>query len=73
MVSNSSSNDAFWHERFDQKRVGASIVGAYTRGGTVFTCGSGQVIGTRSRKITAERINCGFIQYVDVAFWIQLI
>jgi hypothetical protein len=33
-------DDAFWYERFDQQRVGASVVGVYNRGGTVFTCGS---------------------------------
>jgi hypothetical protein len=33
-------DDAFWYERFEQSRVGASVLGMYTRGGTVFTCGS---------------------------------
>ena len=33
-------DDAFWYERFDQQRVGASVLGVYSRNGTVFTCGS---------------------------------
>jgi hypothetical protein len=33
-------DDAHWYDRFEQGRVGAAVVGVYTRGGTVFTCGS---------------------------------
>ncbi|HXJ60428.1 MAG TPA: N,N-dimethylformamidase beta subunit family domain-containing protein [Verrucomicrobiae bacterium] len=33
-------DDAFWYEKFDQKRLGASVLGVYTRNGTVFTCGA---------------------------------
>jgi hypothetical protein len=50
-------DDAFWYERFDQKRVGASIVGVYTRGGTVFTCGSTDwAHGLRGKDPMVERI-----------------
>ena len=33
-------DDAFWYERFDHNRTGAAVMGLYTRGGAVFTCGS---------------------------------
>ena len=50
-------DDAFWYERFDQKRVGASVVGVYTRGGTVFTCGSTDwAHGLRGKDPAVERI-----------------
>jgi hypothetical protein len=50
-------DDAFWYERFDQKRVGASVVGVYTRGGTVFTCGSTDwAHGLRGKDPVVERI-----------------
>ena len=50
-------DDAFWYERFDQKRIGASIVGVYTRGGTVFTCGSTDwAHGLRGKDPMVERI-----------------
>ncbi len=32
--------DSWWYDRFPKDRIGASVMGAYTRGGTVFTCGS---------------------------------
>ena len=33
-------DDSLWYERFPKDRVGAAVMGLYTRGGTVFTCGS---------------------------------
>jgi hypothetical protein len=33
-------DDAFWYDRFPHDRTGAAVLGIYTRGGTVFTCGS---------------------------------
>jgi N,N-dimethylformamidase beta subunit-like protein len=33
-------DDAFWYDRFPHDRTGAAIMGLYTKGGTVFTCGS---------------------------------
>lgn len=33
-------DDAFWYDRFAKDRTGAAVMGVYTRGGTVFTCGS---------------------------------
>ncbi|MFO0925070.1 MAG: DUF6605 domain-containing protein [Pirellulales bacterium] len=33
-------DDAYFYDRFEQGRVGAAVVGAYTRGGTVITVGS---------------------------------
>jgi hypothetical protein len=32
--------DSLWYDRFPADRVGASVMGVYRRGGTVFTCGS---------------------------------
>jgi hypothetical protein len=32
--------DSFWYDQFPKDRVGASVLGLYTNGGTVFTCGS---------------------------------
>ncbi|MBL8820483.1 MAG: hypothetical protein JNL58_30950 [Planctomyces sp.] len=33
-------DDCEWYEKWEQGRVGAACLGVYTRGGTVFTCGS---------------------------------
>jgi hypothetical protein len=33
-------DDAFWYDRFPHDRTGAAVMGLYSRGGTVFTCGS---------------------------------
>jgi hypothetical protein len=33
-------DDAFWYDRFPKDRVGAAVLGTYTRGGTVITTGS---------------------------------
>jgi len=33
-------DDSVWYERFPKDRVGAAVLGLYTRGGTVVTCGS---------------------------------
>ena len=50
-------DDAFWYERFDHDRVGASVVGVYTHGGTVFTCGSTDwAHGLRGKDPIVERI-----------------
>ncbi|MFN8708564.1 MAG: N,N-dimethylformamidase beta subunit family domain-containing protein, partial [Planctomyces sp.] len=32
--------DSEWYEKWEKGRVGAACLGVYTRGGTVFTCGS---------------------------------
>jgi hypothetical protein len=32
--------DSFWYERFPKDRVGAAVMGVYTRGGTVVTAGT---------------------------------
>ena len=50
-------DDAFWYERFDKQRVGAAVLGVYTRGGTVFTCGSTDwAHGLRGKDPAVERI-----------------
>jgi hypothetical protein len=33
-------DDAYWYEKFEKGRVGAAVLGIYTRGGTVVTSGS---------------------------------
>jgi hypothetical protein len=33
-------DDCEWYERWERGRVGASVMGMYTRNGTVFTCGA---------------------------------
>lgn len=35
-----AAGDSYWYERFPKDRIGAAVMGVYTRGGTVFTCGS---------------------------------
>lgn len=32
--------DSYWYDRFPKDRVGAAVMGTYTRGGTVFTAGT---------------------------------
>lgn len=32
--------DSYWYGKFPKDRVGASVLGVYTKGGTVMTCGS---------------------------------
>ena len=50
--------DAWWYERFDHDRLGASVLGVYTRGGTVFTCGSTDwAHGLRGKDPVVERIS----------------
>jgi N,N-dimethylformamidase beta subunit-like protein len=50
-------DDAFWYERFDKQRVGAAVLGVYTRGGSVFTCGSTDwAHGLRGKDPAVERI-----------------
>ncbi len=33
-------DDSWWYERWDRDRIGAAVLGVYTRGGTVFTAGT---------------------------------
>jgi hypothetical protein len=35
-----AAGDSWWYDRFDRKRQGHAVLGLYTQGGTVFTCGS---------------------------------
>jgi len=32
--------DSLWYDRFPKDRIGAAVMGIYTQGGTVFTCGA---------------------------------
>lgn len=50
-------DDALWYDKFPKDRVGASIVGVYTRGGTVVTVGSTDwAHGLRGKDPAVERI-----------------
>ncbi len=52
-------DDAFWYERFEHDRMGASVLGFYTNtaGATVFTCGSTDwAHGLRGRDPIVEQI-----------------
>ena len=50
-------DDAFWYDRFPKDRVGAAVMGMYTRGGTVFTSGSTDwAHGLRGADPTVEQI-----------------
>ena len=50
-------DDAYWYERFEHGREGASVLGMYTRGGTVFTCGATDwAHGLRGKDPVVERI-----------------
>ena len=50
-------DDAFFYDRFPQDRVGAAVLGTYTRGGTVVTVGSTDwAHGLKGKDPTVERI-----------------
>ena len=50
-------DDALWYERFPKDRVGAAVLGTYTRGGIVVTAGSTDwAHGLRGKDPTVERI-----------------
>ncbi len=50
-------DDAEWYERWERGRTGNACLGVYTRGGTVFTCGSTDWShGLRGADPTVERI-----------------
>ena len=50
-------DDSYWYEGFQQGREGASVLGVYERGGTVFTCGSTDwAHGLRGKDPKVERI-----------------
>lgn len=50
-------DDAYWYERFGKGRIGAAVLGTYTRGGTVVTSGSTDwAHGLRGKDPIVERI-----------------
>lgn len=50
-------DDAFWYDRFPKDRVGAAVLGTYTRGGTVITTGSTDwAHGLKGKDPTVEQI-----------------
>ena len=49
--------DSYWYEQFPKDRVGAAVMGIYTRGGTVFTAGTTDwAHGLRGKDPLVERI-----------------
>ena len=49
--------DSLWYDRFPKDRVGAAVLGLYTRGGTVFTAGTTDwAHGLRGKDPAVERI-----------------
>ena len=49
--------DSLWYDRFPKDRVGAVVLGLYTRGGTVFTAGiTDWAHGLRGKDPVVERI-----------------
>ena len=49
--------DSLWYDRFPKDRVGAAVMGLYTRGGTVFTSGTTDwAHGLRGKDPAVERI-----------------
>lgn len=54
--------DSHWYDRFPKDRVGAAVLGLYTRGGTVFTAGSTDwAHGLRGNDPTVERITSNIL------------
>ena len=58
-----AAGDSWWYERFPKDRIGASVMGVYTRGGTVFTCGSTDwAHGLKGRDETVGKITRNIIE-----------
>lgn len=56
-------DDAFFYERFDQRRIGAAILGLYQRGGTVITAGSTDwAHGLKGKDPMVERITMNILE-----------
>jgi len=56
-------DDAFFYERFDQRRTGAAILGLYQRGGTVITTGSTDwAHGLKGKDPIVERITMNILE-----------
>lgn len=56
-------DDAYWYDQFEQGRVGSAVLGVYTRGGTVFTCGSTDwAHGLRGKDLVVERITRNILE-----------
>ncbi len=52
-----AADDCEWYDRWERGRTGAACLGVYTRGGTVFTCGSTDwAHGLRGGDAVTERI-----------------
>lgn len=58
-----AADDCEWYERWERGRTGAACLGVYTRGGTVFTCGSTDwAHGLRGGDEITERITKNVIE-----------
>lgn len=55
--------DCYWYDRFPKDRVGNAVMGTYTQGGTVFTCGSTDWShGLQGQDPNVERITKNILQ-----------
>ncbi|MDX2036429.1 MAG: DUF6605 domain-containing protein [Isosphaeraceae bacterium] len=61
-------DDCEWYEKWEKGRTGAAVLGVYTRGGTVFTCGSTDWShGLRGRDPKVERITRNVLDRLSAA------
>lgn len=60
--------DSLWYDRFPPDRVGASVMGTYTQGGTVFTAGTTDWShGLRGKEPAIEQITKNILQKLSAA------
>ena len=60
--------DCFWYDRFPEDRIGNSVMGTYTKGGTVFTCGSTDwAHGLRGKTPVVEQITRNILNKLSAA------
>ena len=60
-------DDCEWYEKWEKGRLGAAVLGVYTRGGTVFTCGSTDwAHGLKGKDPKVERITRNILDRLGV-------
>jgi len=60
--------DCYWYDRFPKDRVGAAVMGLYTKGGTVFTAGSTDwAHGLRGKEPVVEKITKNILDRLSKA------
>ncbi|MBT5927643.1 MAG: hypothetical protein HOH33_13600, partial [Verrucomicrobia bacterium] len=59
-------DDCEWYEHWEKGREGNAVMGVYTRGGTVFTCGSTDwAHGLRGGDLMVERITRNVLEHLS--------